>query len=301
MQRMLPLLLAIGTFPCSSTLGREILVNNLTGSDDPVGNAAAPDGGYGPVQTINRALCLAQPGDRIVIAKTPEPYREQIAISGSRLRGNSLRPLVITSDGAVLDGTVSAASGAWTHYQDDVFFFRPTRLAYQQLFLNGKPLKHVELTSIRGGGQGLNPLEWALIDGAILFRTDPSRLPDSYGLRHSGLQTGITLYNAKKVVIEGLVIQGFQQDGVNAHELVQDCTLRNLDCRANGRSGLSVGGASEVRAEACHFYDNGRFQVRTDSVGQLSLIDCDVEDLAESPAYQDNSGRLLVNENPVTP
>lgn len=293
MRTWLVLILMAATTAAAS--GREIYVNNLAGSDEFKGQRESSARGSGPLRTINRALCLARPGDKIVVAKTPEPYREQLSIAGPRLRGNALRPLTITSDGAVLDGTVEAAVGAWRHVEGNVFAMRPRRLAYQQLFRAGKPLDRVRLVSHADAARGLEPLEWSLVGGALYFHAEQSRLPASYGLRHAGLQTGVTLYNTQSVVIEGLVIQGFQQDGVNAHELVKDCVLRNVECRANGRSGLSVGGVSRVRAQACNVYDNGRVQVRTAGLGQLDLSGCDIEKDSDAPAFDSRGGELTID------
>src|SRR5690606_40787783 len=141
---------------------------------------------------------------------------------------------VIVGNGATLDGTILAAPGAWRHVAGSTFAMRPRRLTFQHLFLAGKPLSRSEATA----PEALRPLEWELAGGHIYFTTEDNRVPESYDLRHCGLQTGITLYNVQNVRIENLVIQGFQQDGVNAHELVSTCELVEIECRANGRSGL---------------------------------------------------------------
>lgn len=256
---------------------RDLFVNNQTGNDDLSGLAAEPSGANGPVVSICKALSLAAPGDRVVLANTGEPYREQVSIFGCDLYGYEDRPFTLSGNGAVLDGTVIAADGAWRHVEGDVFAMRPRRLAYQQLFKGGQPLGRVRLAGLDGAESALQPLQWAYLDGRMLLRVEPNRLPIAYDLRHAGLQTGITLYNTQNVVIEDLVIQGFQQDGVNAHELVRGCVLRRVECRANGRSGLSVGGVSRVRVIESGFYDNGRTQVRAEGLSEVALAGCEVE------------------------
>ena len=278
---------------------RNLYVNNLLGDDAFAGEREQPASGAGPVRSINRALRLVLPSDRVVIANTGQPYREQLSISGRCLRGSERNPLVITSDGAVLDGSVIAETGAWRHLQDDVFLLRPRRLAFQQLFRDGKPLDRVRLVSHLDAPQALKPLEWSLVGGALLFRAEENRLPRSYGLRHAGLQTGVTLHNTRHVVIEGLVIQGFQQDGVNAHELVRDCVLRNVQCRANGRSGLCAGGVSRLRAEGCNLYDNGEVQARASGLATLDLVGCDIQQSDDAPATQMQGGKILIDGQPA--
>jgi hypothetical protein len=282
-----------------SAFARDLFVNNQTGHDDLTGLSVEIKDQDGPVETICCALKLAAPGDRIEIANTGEPYREQVSIFGCNLRGYEDRPLTINGNGAVIDGTVLAADGAWRHVAGDVFAMRPRRLTYQQLFRDDSPLKRVRLASARGVDVTLQPLQWAFLDGDILLRVEQNNLPQAYDLRHAGQQTGITLYNTRHVVIEDLVVQGFQQDGINAHELVRDCVLRGVECRANGRSGLSVGGVSRVRVEASSFYDNGRAQVRVEGHSKVELIGCEVEGGNGSEKFELRGGRLTVDGKPT--
>ena len=274
-----------------------LYVNNLIGSDTASGQAVDLQGEHGPLQTLTAAAAMAGWGDRIVIANTGTPYREMLCLTGPHHSGSARQPFVIEGNGAVLDGTVAAAPKAWQHVTGDLFAFRPRRLTYQQLFLQGKPLHHVRVSSKADLSQ-LKPLEWALYDQKIYFRVEPARLPASYGLRHSGLQTGITLYNLHNLRIENLVLQGFQQEGINAHELVTHCKLVNVECRANGRAGLSVGGASRVTVTRSNFYDNGRVQVRTEGLARLELTDCDVSQ-ATARAFNANGKSLTVDGTPV--
>lgn len=283
----------------TAATARELHVNNMLGDDRASGLAVESQSGDGPVARICRALELAAPGDRIVIANTGEPYREEVSFFGRNLRGREDRPLVISGNGAVLDGTVVAAQGAWRPVEGDVFSMRPRRLTYQQLFNEGQPLDRVRLASLSGVESALQPLQWAMAEGQIVMRVEKDRLPMAYSLRHAGLQTGLTLYNTRNVVIEDLVIQGFQQDGINAHELVRDCVLRRVECRANGRSGLSVGGVSRVRVEQGNFYDNGRVQVRTEGSSKVELQGCEVESSEGVLKYGLRGGLLLVDGQPV--
>lgn len=279
---------------------KDFYVNNLIGHDEQNGFTAEPDVVDGPVASICQALKVAAPGDHIHVANTGEPYREQVSLSGCNPRGRDDRPLIISGNGATLDGTVVAAYGAWHHVRGDVFAMRPRRLTYQQLFLEGKPLARIQLASAYGIDGVLQPLDWAMAQGHIYLRVEEGHLPHFYDLRHAGLQTGITLYNTHNVVIEDFIVQGFQQDGVNAHELVKGCVLRRIECRANGRSGLSVGGVSQLRVEQSNFYDNGRWQVRAEQQAKLELYDCDVEAREQTLRYGLSGGAITVDGQLVT-
>lgn len=285
---------AIALLP-SIGLGRDIFVNNLAGNDRLSGLKQELAGNDGPVATIGKALKVAAPGDHVIVANTGEAYREQLSIFGCDLYGFEDRPLTISGNGATLDGTVTAAEGAWRHVEGDVFAMTPRRLTFQQLFKSGSPLRRVRLASATDVDQALQPLEWAMADREILLRVDNGRLPEQYELRHAGMQTGVTLYNTRHVVVEDFVVQGFQQDGVNAHSLVKDCVLRRIECRANGRSGLSVGGASRVQVVESGFYDNGRAQVRVEGYAKLTLDGCELDDTQDAAPYVLQNGGLTID------
>jgi hypothetical protein len=95
------------------------------------------------------------------------------------------------------------------------------------------------------------------------------------------------MYEVRMVVVRDLVIQGFQLDGVNAHDGVFNGTLQGLNCRGNGRSGISVGGASRVRIESCLVGNNGAAQVRTEGYSRTHLVGCDVLDNTAPRIVQD--------------
>ena len=263
------------TLAAAPALARDIFVDNVAGSDIKKGRRPDASAGDGPVRTLDQALRLVRRGDRIVLANTSEPYREMISLCDVGQRGYPDLPLVIQGNGATLDGTVTAAPGAWKYENDNIFSFRPKRLTYQQLFREGKPLRRVQSVNYSGATLPIEPLEWALLTDRIAFRVEEGKLPEQYGLRHAGLQTGITLYNTEYIRIENLIIQGFQQDGINAHELVRHCELVNVECRANGRSGISVGGVSRVSILNSNCYDNGRAQLRVEGQGQVTASGSD--------------------------
>ncbi|QDU90117.1 hypothetical protein Pla175_35170 [Pirellulimonas nuda] len=278
---------------------REIFVNNVAGADNLDGLSDRASGRAGPVRTISRALCLALPGDHVLLTDTGVPYREQVSIAGPRLHGSERRPLVLDGRGAVLDGTVEAAPGAWRPAVGNVFALALRRLSTQQLFSAGEPLKRVSLTRSADAPLALEPLEWSLVDRRLLVKLEQDRLPESYDLRHAGLETGVTLYNTHHVIVRNLVVQGFHLDGLNAHELVRDCLVDNIDSRANGRSGLSVGGVSRVEAIASNFYDNGRVQVRVEGQAELALESCEVAASEGAAKFKTAGGELKVNGQAV--
>jgi hypothetical protein len=270
---------------------RDIFVNNQIGDDRRAGVLPQPAGeGGGPCRSIAKALRIAQPGDRIVIANTGVPYRESITVQGPRHSGTDSYPLVISGNGAVLDGAVSLADATWEYVGNDTFRTRPLRMSFQLLFLDNVPA--VRRSVVDGRPPQLAPREWCSIDGWIHFRVDEGKLPEAYHLSCCGEQAGITLYEVHDVIIQDLAIRGFQLDGVNCHDNVKRTDLIRITSQENGRSGFSVGGASRVRIDTCTAAGNGAAQVRLEGYCTVELLDNQL-DPATAPAISREGGRIV--------
>jgi hypothetical protein len=274
-------------------VARDLYVNNTGGNDRWDGSAARRDAvSVGPVQTIARALRLASKGDRIILANTGQPYREAISLSGGDHWGLRNHPLTILGNGATLDGTAPVPP-AWQHFRDDTFRFYPQRHAYQQLMLGTTPAPRRNVTT----EHVLPPLTagaWALLDGAIYFRVAPGKLPADYPLRHSLLQTGITLYDVRNVRIENLIVQGFGLDGINVHDGVRGAVISGVTCRTNGRSGISVGGTSQATIDHCRLEGNGQSQFRIEGLAKVQIDNTQI-DAGNATKIQIAGGQLEID------
>ncbi len=263
-------------------------VDNISGND-----RTNEPGETQPFKTIQAALLRANPGDRIILRKSLEPYREQISITGPNNSGMRGRPLEIVGNGATLEGAEPIRGTSWEVLGDDLFQYRPPRLSHQLLFLEGRPLDRVH--SPPGELPQLQPLQWTQRDGWIVFRTEPGKAPYQYDLSCCRRTVGITLYQAHDVLISNLVIQGFQIDGINAADLVDQAVIDGCVIRGNGRSGISVGGASRVSLISCLIGDNGQAQVRSEGFCQLVIDSCDIiEQAGRIPV--DNQGGIVVRD-----
>lgn len=277
---------------------RDLFVDNVAGDDRLDGTQPRMAGALsGPVRTIGRALHLALPGDRIVIAATDEPYRESITLAGSRNSGDGYQPFVIEGNGATLDGSLPIPPEVWEIVSADVYRFPPERKAHAQLFLDGRPAREREVKRDAYGPPELEPLEWCLFRGQVYFRVEPERTIDDYELSHAVLQTGITLYKVQNVAVVDLVVQGFALDGVNAHEGVRDGLLLSLTCRGNGRSGIAVVNTSQVLIEDCLVGANRTAQLYTEGFSLAEVHDSDL--LSErAPAVVQRGGHVVIEGTP---
>lgn len=269
---------------------RDIFVNNQTGDDRRGGTLPEAQGVLGPCRTIGKALRIAGHGDHIVIANTGEPYREGITLQGGRHSGSDVFPFTIVGNGATLDGSVTLAFAAWEYVGGEVFRTRPPYLSSQILLLDDQPA--VRRPAAPGQFPRLAPREWCLAGGFLYFRVEPGNLPQSYHLSCCGDQTGITLYDVRDVIVQDLTIKGFWLDGVNCHDNVRRSDLVRITARDNGRSGISVGGASRVRLDTCTAAGNGAAQVRMEGFCRVQMLDNKL-DPASAPALVKEGGTVV--------
>lgn len=269
---------------------RDIYVNNVAGDDRFDGTAPVSQGArLGPCRTLRHALDLADRGDRVVLAATSQPYRESVTLQAGRHSGFGEHPFEIVGNGAVLEGLAPVPDGVWKHVGGEVYRFSPPRMSSQLLYLDGRPAMRVPV----GPGDlelpALKPRQWCLFQRDVYFRTDAGRTPGSYGLAYCALPVGITLYEVRNVVIRDLIVQGFQLDGINAHDGVFDALLQRITCRGNARSGISIGGASRVQIAECLVGGNGETQLRTEGYSHTRLVSCRLLDDTAPPQKSEDA------------
>lgn len=259
---------------CGAVLARDIFVDNLNGDDRNNGTQATPGPSrIGPLKTIGRATWIAEAGDRIVLAKHDEPYREMVCLIGPRNSGFQETPFTIEGNGAVLDGSAPINSEDWDHAVGDVFQVRFRYMAYPMLFEGEKLLPRVTLANA-GDVSQLQVGQWASSHGKVYFRPAADRSLLTYPLYGASLATGITLFQVDNVVIRNLTVQGFRIDGISAPDAAEVVRLEKVVSRANGRSGLSAGGTSKVIAVESQMAENGAAAVRMEGLCKMRLADC---------------------------
>jgi hypothetical protein len=274
---------------------RDIFVDNLGGDDRLTGNASdSTVAGTGPVRTIAKALRLAEKGDRVVLANRGEPYRECVTLHGGGNSGYPGKPFTIIGNGAVLDGSAPIDPLAWEHVEGEIFRYEPRLKSHQQLFRDDRPLVRVPVA----GPQmpAMEPLQWCLYNRAIHFRVEAFRAPFDYELSHAEMTVGLTLYEVRHVRIENLTVQGYQLDGLNAHDSAFAVELAGITARGNGRSGISIGGASRVTLVGCLVGNNGAAQVRTEGWSHTKIVDCALLETGAPPLVREGGEVTIVGE-----
>lgn len=89
-----------------------------------------------------------------------------------------------------------------------------------------------------------------------------------------------------------LTIVGYRLDGINCHDLVSNVRFENIVAADNGRSGISVGGASRVLLANSKLADNGDSQVRVEGQSLLELSNVTLNDDV-SQAIDRAGGRVI--------
>ncbi len=315
-QRTTSLALSFVLLLAATAGARDIYVDNVAGDDRHEGRDSSPTASGGPCRTIARALRLAQSRDRVVLNDTGQPYHECITLHGPRHSGSPETPFVLLGGGAVLDGSQPVAEDAWENVEGDLYRFRPERMSYQQLFLNDRPLTRVPVDNNELRLPKLQPLEWCLFDRHIYLSlkkptkedvgsvpkdvldeavTDGWRyLPQQYNLTYAGESVGITLFDVRNVVVADLFVQGYQLDGINAIDKAFSASLISVTARGNGRSGISVGGASRVKIAESLLGNNATAQLRTDGYSITEVTKCEIL-AATAPAIVRDGGEVFID------
>lgn len=283
----------------ASCWARDIYVDNLGGNDRRDGSPVVGAGERsGPVQTIAKALRLALAGDRIVLANTGEPYRENVCLVGSRHSGSPVASFIIQGNGAVLDGSGPIPPDGWTYEAGDVFSYAPSRLGSQQLFLAGRPALRRPVARDAVTLPPLEPLEWCFWNGRIYFRVEQGKLPADYPLGCCRLPAAIAMYHVRDVVIQDLVIQGYQCEGISVADIIDSVRLERVTLRANGRSGIAIAGATRVELDQCSLYDNGEAQLVNDDFAQTRLYATQILPTT-APAIARRGGQIFERPQPL--
>jgi hypothetical protein len=266
----------IGNAASHHAVARDLYVNNDSGSDSHSG------------------ISVAKKGDSIHIANTGVPYQESVSIQNSRNSGLVGKSFRIIGNGATLDGRKKISYDQWTAVGNQIFEFKPPRTSFFILYIDNRPATQIDVPAGASKLPQLEELQWCLFKRKVYFKPANRRLPDAFDVSYTHAQVGITLIDCQHIVIENLIIQGFQLDGINVHDNVFDAQLLEITSRGNGRSGISVGGASRVQIEACLLGNNGAAQLRTEGHSVTTLKNSDLIDTnSQAPAVVSDGGKII--------
>lgn len=217
----------VDDFPAKS--GRTVHVSVEKGADANDGSDARP------VQTIQRAVELAQPGDVVLVA--PGVYREQVFIGAANSgKPNAYIHYKAAGPGVILDGShplfvkggdlwnpSAAGNGAFetkipagapkSHW---LFIDEKRLFTYETLeeFTNC-PADGVPGVTKNFYGPTLGAFFWDAANGKLYAKPRKGDDPDTLSVNLPVLQNGFTINSAHHVIIDGFEIRyyGLSQDG----------------------------------------------------------------------------------------
>ncbi len=233
-----------------------IFVNNVTGDDQFNGLASEIRTQIdGPVATIGRAVKIATGTDSIVIANTGEPYVESVTLNRPDQAGSEAYPIIIEGNGATMRGAARLPDGVWRRVGEGTYRYQPFRKGHYQLVVNGKVAVEARADRSADAPPALQPLQWCAHRGFVYFRIEPfTGAPDEqfkyitdYEFEVPALEVGLGLHNARNVIVRNLNFEMFRLDGIAVTGNSRNVRLVNVRSTSNGRSGLSVAGASQVQ------------------------------------------------------
>jgi hypothetical protein len=235
---------------------------------------------------------MAQAGDHIIVANTGQPYRESLTLTGHRHSGSPLGPLVISGNGAVLDGRGEIPPERWEYVAGDVFCVAPALMGTQQLYSGPRPALRRPVAADAVSLPPLAPGEWCWWNSKFHFRVEADKLPDDYALSCCRLRTAFILYYVHDVVIENFVIQGYQTDGITVADVADAVLIQGVVSRGNGRAGIAVAGVARVELNLCLLAANGETQLLNETSATTRVYDSRLTD-DTAPAVSVHGGQVL--------
>ena len=252
--------------------GGTIYVDSRLGNDRYDGRAQAPEGdSSGPVQSLAAAARRAGAGDSIVLANRGTPYYGSLTLFGARHSGAGRLPFAIYGNGATLSGAKPIADGCWQHVQNDIWRITPLRKSHYQLVLDGTAVPSADCDAKSASLPDIPEGSWCVWQAAIYFHAPAGVTPDTMSLSLADSQVGITLLDVDNVLIRDLTLKHYRLDGINAHDRCKNIVLENVTLEANGRSGLAVGGTSQVDVRDSHLQQNRAASVLITELGEANL------------------------------
>lgn len=259
-------ILAVG----AAIQARDLFVNPQAGNDSADGSTETSGDGHGPLQTIDRAIRLAEPGDTVHLAKAV--YTEPVGIYGTK-SGLPGKPITIDGHNAVISGCVPLELADWKEVGSGLYrnaaIFKTVLHSYEEwverfsFVIDGKLIRMNHSVKAPGvawkAPADLKPGEWTYQkedEHAFVIKIDPAKKLADCRIEMPVLVSGVQFAGSiSHVVIKNLTVtcvinDGFaltvgNEPGSKVRDIVfQNCTA--IDCCDDG---LSAHGDCDVRVD----------------------------------------------------
>ena len=236
--------------------GRDIYVNNLTGSDSNPGDSIEK-----PLKSIVKAINIVKAGDNIRIVNTGKDYLQFIPFSNRT--GTAKAPITVYGNNVVLNGSDKLNPKNWKMvapglYKNDTIYtkhrFNKDIIARYFFVINGKlnsmgrcmkgksaPLKKKE---------DLKNKEWTFVasEKAFYMKIDPAKKLADCDIRVPIRMNGVSIHHkADYIIIRDITAKNFVNDGYGLSGSGRNNKLINIasiDCGDDGISAHAESGAT---------------------------------------------------------
>jgi len=218
---------------------------------DPKAGDDSNNGRSGPVQTIARAMKLAQPGDTIHL--TPGTYYESADFTNKH--GLPGKPITLDGHGSVLDGSELVTSAEWSEVSPDLYrrqnIYKTTDDAIVGrwfLLWDGK-MQRMNRCS-KGPSEelkkpeDLEPGEWTFVreDGdAFYLKLEPGQKLDAANIRYPKRSSAVVQsITGSWLTVKNVTGTHVYNDGFNVHGEQRNLVYENIAAIECGDDGFSA-------------------------------------------------------------
>ena len=228
-----------------SLTAADVFVNNQTGSDANDGLAADR-----AAATFDKAMKVAKPGDRLIIANTGTPYFESLFLKGDL--GKDGQNFVVEGNGAVVSG-LGKLDMAKFELKDGQYYYELGKKAANlnpKIYINDQQFPEAK------DKKNVQPGEFAWTGSSFVFVPAAGKSLQDYELNASLRDSGVVYMSAKNVTVRNLISEHNQNDGFNFHGSCYNLVAENIVGRNNGDDGFSIHEDGEVAVYNAEFYGN---------------------------------------------
>jgi len=243
----------------------------------PEGTDVGSDGSIArPLASIEKALSLAEPGDRVVLRAGE--YRLGEALRFPRA-GEPGRPITLAAhddEHVVLLGSVRLAG--WQHHQGNIFRCKAPPQPIKGLYEDSERLTHPRQRGQRENPPVANlvaPGRWTEQDGWVYLWTREGDSPDNHRIEAS--QHGVINLNEPWLRVERLHVFFGQPTGlvISAdHCEAVDCEVAHVSNSVDNAYGAYIAGCSNSALRNCRIHDSYYWGDHGSNSHVVSCIDC---------------------------
>jgi hypothetical protein len=222
------------------TLGKNVYVNNVTGSDQYDGSAPAHKSGQaGPVKSVAHGVALLKTSDDLIIANTHKPYHASVVLAGKG--GTAADPMVIEGNGATIEALAVRPADQWKVFKGDIVSTE-WRAPWGFLVVadGAKPMLGRSLESLKPGESFFdfkNPVGYYRLPQGKKLEQVRLEIPSG---GEGATASGVIVANASNISVRNIHSRYFWDDGFDIYGHSFNLRYENIEASYCGDQGFSA-------------------------------------------------------------